>query len=226
MTTELSISGVLPASLRSTAVERLTAHTESGEAFALDETVFNRPDGSDTGAGASAGAAAAGGQVVRVRAMRTRSYKDGEAARWSVQVNQRPEPPRTAPRAMQYGVVEFAVEEGNDPRSFVHALGFEKRVFELHQRGVRFKRGAVFVDVFQLFESSEATEPLDAASFAVTASTRFSSAPARSSAGGGGGTPQPGGPSASSADARDAALAALEQVAALLKGLVDLERVD
>ncbi|BGP20458.1 hypothetical protein JCM10213_001533 [Rhodosporidiobolus nylandii] len=226
MTTELSISGVLPASLHASAVERLSSFSQTGEAFALDEEVFGRVGSDGAGPTTADTLGAAAGQFVKVKALRLRSESGGKA-RWSIQVNQRPEAPRTAPRAMQYGVTEFTVEEGSDPRVFVHALGFSHSIFQLHQRGVRFSRGAVLVEVFQLFETPTSAGPLDSSSYAVTASTRFS-APSTSTSSAAPGTPQPQAPGAavSAQEARDAALASVEQVAELLKGLVDLARVD
>ncbi|GAA6042923.1 hypothetical protein JCM8097_002776 [Rhodosporidiobolus ruineniae] len=223
MTTELSLSGVLPAALYSAVLERLSSFSEAGSSFALDEEVFARSgaavDGADT-LGNSAG------QYLRVKALRLKS-EGGGTARWSIQVNQRPEPPRTAPRALQYGVVEFALEDGSDPRVLASAMGFSQPVFKTVQRGVRFRRGQVVVDVFQLFESSTSSTPLDPSSHIVQTSIRFSSSPSSSRNQPPGQPPQQqaqGG--VSSQEARDAALAAIEGVAGLLKGLVDLARVD
>ncbi|GAA5917973.1 hypothetical protein JCM6882_001070 [Rhodosporidiobolus microsporus] len=216
MTTELSISGSLPSTLHSAALSRLATFTSAGESFALSESAYGR-------AGAAIDSAdllrASAGSYVRVKALRTcrREGGGGDATEWSVQVNQRPEPPRTAPRARQYGVIEFEVKEGSDPRN--------THLFSTHKRGVRFKRGAVVVEIFQLFESPDSPSPLDSSSYAVTANTRFSSAPSRA-ASGANPQQQQGGPSASSQEVREAALANIEQVAMLLKGLVDLGRID
>lgn len=142
MTTELHISGVLPSSLYGATIERLSSYCERGEAFTSNEEVFARSAGESNGSG-NAGA----GLQLRVKALRTRS--SGDAAQWcahvspqgdesgrtrqssreslvdrSLQVNGRPEPVRTAPRAQQYGVTELLVEDGSDPRVFAHALGY------------------------------------------------------------------------------------------------------
>ncbi|GAA5877266.1 hypothetical protein JCM8547_002621 [Rhodosporidiobolus lusitaniae] len=226
MTTELSITGVLPVELHSAAIERLTNYSQGGEAFALDEEVFARA-GSSAEVVDALGTSA--GQVVRVRALRRR----GREAEWTIQVNQRPEPPRTASRALQYGVFDFAIEDGSDPRTLASALGFSTPAFSIFTRGVRFHRGAVFVEVSQLFESPEAPQPLDPSSFSVTASTRFSSATTRAPNAAGvpqqtGGQQVEGatGGGLSAQEVREKALEAVEQVARLLKGLVDLRRVD
>ncbi|GAA5833617.1 hypothetical protein JCM11251_003183 [Rhodosporidiobolus azoricus] len=225
MTTELSISGPLPSTLYAAALARLSTFTSSGESFGLSESVYGRA-GATEGPADTLGSAAA--QVVRVKALRLRR-PGGDAdsvVEWSIQVNQRPEAPRTAPRAMQHGVIEFAVEEGSDPRSLVDALGFSTHLFSTHKRGVRFQRGAVLVEIFQLYESPESSAPLDPSSYVVTASTRFSSTPTRSSGGSGSTQQQQNGPTASSQEVRENALASIEQVTMLLKGLCDLSRVD
>ncbi|TNY20326.1 hypothetical protein DMC30DRAFT_447175 [Rhodotorula diobovata] len=233
MTTELSISGVLPSALYSSALERLSSFCERGEAFIASEEVLARSTAGDgPGAGGAADAAAAGA-VLRVKALRTRST--GDAATWSLQINGRPEPPRMAPRAQQYGVTELAVEDGSDPREVASALGYGRSLFKLRRRGVRFQRGAVTVELFQLHEADDSPTPLDPASYAVAVSTRFTAAPSTAAAsaggargagagstGGGGG----GGGGAASQEVREASIAALEDVARLLKGLVDLHRVD
>ncbi|GAA5914345.1 hypothetical protein JCM8208_004444 [Rhodotorula glutinis] len=235
MTTELSISGVLPRTLYASAVERLSGFSERGEAFIASEEVVARNTAQASAEGAGAAAAVDAGGALRVKAVRTRST--GDAAQWSLQVNGRPEPPRTAPRAQQYGVTEFVVEDGSDPRSFASALGYGKSLFTLYRRGVRFQRGAVTVELFQLHEDNDSPTPLDPSSYAVCAATRFTAAPSSSStssstgargAGGGGaaGGSAGGGGGGASHELREASLAALEDVARLLKGLVDLSRVD
>ncbi|GAA5853839.1 hypothetical protein JCM9279_001684 [Rhodotorula babjevae] len=234
MTTELSISGVLPRTLYPSAVERLSSFAERGEAFIASEEVLARntaPGGAERSGAVAAGDA---GGALRVKAVRTRST--GDAAQWSLQVNGRPEPPRTAPRAQQYGVTEFAVEDGSDPRSFASALGYGKSLFTLHRRGVRFQRGAVTVELFQLHEDHDSSTPLDPSAYAVCASTRFTAAPSSSNgststgprgvAGSGAAGASAGGGGGASHELREASLAALEDVARLLKGLVDLSRVD
>ncbi|GAA5917975.1 hypothetical protein JCM6882_001072 [Rhodosporidiobolus microsporus] len=151
MTTELSISGSLPSTLHSAALSRLATFASAGEAFALSESAYGR-------AGAAVDSAdllgAAAGSYVRVKALRTRRRESGggDATEWSAQVNQRPEPPRTAPRAMQYGVIEFEVKEGGDPRTLLDSFGFSTHLFLTHKRGVRFKRGGVVGEIFQLVE--------------------------------------------------------------------------
>ncbi|GAA5945252.1 hypothetical protein JCM3775_001898 [Rhodotorula graminis] len=236
MTTELTISGVLPRTLYASALERLSGFAERGEAFIASEEVFARNTVSGSTDGPGSAAAADAGGVLRVKAVRTRST--GDAAQWSLQVNGRPEPPRTAPRAQQHAATEFSVEDGSDPRSFASALGYGKNLFTLHRRGVRFQRGAVTVELFQLHEDNDSPTPLDPSSYAVCASTRFTAAPstsnsgsstvARGGTGGGaaGASAGGGGGGGASHELREASLAALEDVARLLKGLVDLSRVD
>ncbi|BGP43751.1 hypothetical protein JCM10449v2_007797 [Rhodotorula kratochvilovae] len=220
MTTELSISGVLPSALYSSAVERLSSFCERGEAFIASEEVLARAAApSSTADGPGAGDPAGGAGVLRVKALRTRST--GDVAQWSLQVNGRPEPPRTAPRAQQFGVTEFAVEDGGDPREMASALGYGRSLFMLRRRGVRFQRGAVTVELFQLYETDTSSAPLDPTSHAVSVLTRFTAAPSAPSAGGG----ARGGAMASQ-EVREASIAALEGVARVLKGLVDVRRVD
>ncbi|GAA5991626.1 hypothetical protein JCM11641_001493 [Rhodosporidiobolus odoratus] len=228
MTTEVSITGTLPAALYSAVLERLSSFGESGSAFTLTEQVFGRTASSATILSAVDVLGPSAATYVKVKALRLRSQKAGEAQQWTIQVNQRPEPQRTAPRAMQHGVNEFATKEGSHPAALVRSLGFRGPTFSLHSRGVRFQRGQVLIDVFQLFESPEAANPLDAANYVVTASARFSSAqPVARPSSGAPGPPQPSqGGSTSSAEVREAALTSIEQVAGALKGLVDLSRVD
>ncbi|GJN94090.1 hypothetical protein Rhopal_007164-T1 [Rhodotorula paludigena] len=145
MTTELHISGVLPSSLYGATIERLSSYCERGEAFTSNEEVFARSAGESNGGG-NAGA----GLQLRVKALRTRS--SGDATQWSLQINGRPEPVRTAPRAQQYGVTELLVEDGSDPRVFAHALGYGKSLFTLRRRGVVFHRANVSIELFQLYD--------------------------------------------------------------------------
>lgn len=81
MTTELSITGVLPQDLYAAAISRLRNFSESGESFALDEEVFARAgpavELADT-LGASAG------QFVRVKALRRSGRGGGAEAEWCV----------------------------------------------------------------------------------------------------------------------------------------------
>ncbi|GAA6051558.1 hypothetical protein JCM3770_003469 [Rhodotorula araucariae] len=220
MTTELSISGVLPSALYPSAIERLSSLSERGEAFTASEEVFARTAAPTAAADGPVGAdSAGGGGVLRVKALRKRST--GDAAQWSLQVNGRPEPPRTAPRAQQFGVTEFAIADGSDPRELASALGYGRSLFTLRRRGVRFQRGAVMVELFQLYETDTSPAPLDPTSHAVSVSTRFTAAP---SASGGGGAR--GGGAIASQEVREASIAALEAVARALKGLVDVRRVD
>ncbi|BGP35643.1 hypothetical protein JCM10296v2_007484 [Rhodotorula toruloides] len=222
MTTELSISGVLPATLHPATTSRLSAFCDSADSFASREEVYERTAASSSGAPAPD----PDSQRVRVKTLRTRSK--GERVEWTIQLNQKPEPPRTAPSALQFGVTEFAVEEGSDPRALVDSLGFSKKAFVMHRRGQVWRRGAVSVELFQLYESDRAPEPLDPASYAVSVSTRFTaSSSTTTSAPNGRATSNPGTPGAgASQEMRDRAIAALEDVARMLKGLVDLARVD
>ena len=80
MTTELSISGVLPRTLYSSALERLSGFAERGEAFIASEEVLARNTALGSADGPGAGAGADAGGALRVKAVRTRST--GDAAQW------------------------------------------------------------------------------------------------------------------------------------------------
>lgn len=43
----------------------------------------------------------------------------------SLQIDQVPEPRRTAPRALQFGVTQVAIDGGHSPHSLATALGYE-----------------------------------------------------------------------------------------------------
>ncbi|BGP27887.1 hypothetical protein JCM10295v2_006865 [Rhodotorula toruloides] len=222
MATELSVSGILPAALYSATMSRLSAFCDSADSFALREEVYERVLSSSSGTPAPD----PDSQRVRVKARRARSK--GQRVQWTIQLILKPEPSRTAPRALQFGVTEFAVEEGSDPRALVDSLGFSKKAFVTHRRGQVWRRRGVSIELFQLYESDTAPEPLDPASYAVSVSTRFtasSSSSASAPNGRAASTPVTSGAGASQ-EVRDRAIAALEDVARLLKGLVDLARVD
>ncbi|GAA5879700.1 hypothetical protein JCM1840_006831 [Sporobolomyces johnsonii] len=234
MATELLISGVLPSPLYHQTADLLTAFSERGDAFSLVETVFRRNASAPPQPGERL-PPGDGGVTLRVKALTRRSSSAGTS--WTVQVSHKPEPQRTSPQALQYSVSEFAVVEGGaHPHALASALGFGTHAFTLRQRGVRFERSGVIIDVYQLFESDDAAaDPLDPSSYVVTASVRFSQPPPAAAGPGRAaapGTPTPttgpaaNPPTVSSQEARETALAALEQVKRLLKGLVDLRRVE
>ncbi|GAA5952766.1 hypothetical protein JCM21900_005794 [Sporobolomyces salmonicolor] len=225
MATELLVSGVLPSAFYQQTADLLTAFSERGEAYSLVETVFRRsaaavappPVGERRAAGGD------GGVLLRVKALR-RSSAAGTS--WTVHVSHKPEPQRTSPQALQYSVNEFAVAEGGaHPHALASALGFGTHAFTLRQRGVRFERSGAVIEVYQLFESDTDPDPLDPTSYVVSASVRFSQ-PVAVRAAPGTPTPAAANPTVSSQEARETALAALEQVKRLLKGLVDLRRVE
>jgi hypothetical protein len=81
MTTELSITGVLPSDLYTAAISRLSNFSETGESFSLGEQVYARagtPLETVDVLGASAG------QFLRVKALRRKSVRGGDEAEWLV----------------------------------------------------------------------------------------------------------------------------------------------
>ncbi|GAA5843600.1 hypothetical protein JCM3766R1_002425 [Sporobolomyces carnicolor] len=243
MTTELLVTGILPADLHSVLVSTLARLCERGESFSQTESVFRR-----TGATAN-------DVRIRVRAIRLRSEE--QRTHWSLTVLHRPEPVRISPHALQYSVSEISVDEGVHPRELVSSFGFDEKEFEVRKRGTVWERSGVEIQVFRLFPDDSTDEPHDRASFVVEASVRFSQ-PASSSTstthGSGststasrssmihhrGSTPNAaqsqtslhsagatgGGGGNSGQEERDKALDALEGVKRALKGVVDLKRVE
>lgn len=124
MSIELSISGLVDTSLEVAAQQRLASLVDAGEPYVLDEYVYAR-----------AAVPQPGAPTLRVKNLRTAS--SGGLPSWYVgsllvtvwhekltclydrtlQIQQVPESRRAAPRALQFGVTEFAVDGGHSPRA-------------------------------------------------------------------------------------------------------------
>lgn len=136
MSVEVSICGVFSNDLLATVRNRLAGFVDYGDALRLEETVYCREH-------EDADAASRSNRRVRVKnargpstasswfaqtppPSRSRPNSDGGSSpHRSVQVEQPAEARRTAPRALQFGVTEFAVEGGHDPRQLASALGYQ-----------------------------------------------------------------------------------------------------
>ncbi|BGP58386.1 hypothetical protein JCM8202_001888 [Rhodotorula sphaerocarpa] len=224
MSVEVSISGVFPTERLASVQNRLAAFVDTSCAVAVDESTYSRPQaqaGTGTGTGSSAGES----QRVRVKQVRTRGTAVSSPAQWTIQVEQPPEARRTAPRALQFGVTEFAVEAGHDPRQLVSALGFEQRMFSARKTGWLYRRGNVQILVYQLSEGDDGPL-LDPRNCVVDVHTRYSPGGTSRPVAGEQGQARPEAGGKGAQDRREDALASLEEVAAHLKGLVDLARVD
>ncbi|ORY82913.1 hypothetical protein BCR35DRAFT_265394 [Leucosporidium creatinivorum] len=208
--TQLSLLGQLPLELHTALLERLSAQAEQGEAYSMTESVHHRSECSD------GSATVPDESVLRLRAVRT-SQSDKTA--WTMTVLQKPEPARLSPTMLQRGVIECAIEEGCHPKSLASAFGFSTLAFITHQKGVRFQRGAVLVDIYQLFDSPTAPEPFDPSTYTVSVTTRCAN-PTRTA----NNSSANAGPSAQ--ELKAVATAAMIQMSASLKGLVDLSRVE
>lgn len=151
----------------------------------------------------------------------------------SLHVYQKPEPLRLSTEMLSRSVIECPIAEG-DPTSLVSALGYA-RLFTLIERGHRFHRGAVIASVYQLYEvpsfplprssqltssqSATSTTPLDPTSWIVNLSTKCPRVASTTGAS----TPQAG-PSAQ--EVKIQATERMREVAGLLRGVVDLARVE
>lgn len=202
--TQLSLIGRLASELHAQVIARLSTASETGGAYSTTETFFER--GSE--------AVASDENILRLRA--TRLAGQGDKVLWSMQVLQKPESARISPDILQRSSIEAPVSEG-DPFELVSALGFNQKK-AVHQRGVRFIRGAVEVLIYQLFETPEAPQPIDPTHYIVTLTTR--SANPRAPAPSGSNTAQQG-PSAQ--ELKQEATERLKETRSVLLGLVDLK---
>ncbi|SGY85305.1 BQ5605_C009g05751 [Microbotryum silenes-dioicae] len=159
----------------------------------------------------------------------------------SVQVLQKPEPARLSPEVLQRPVIECSIEDGAHPIALASAMG------------ILFSRASnsVHVKVYQLFASTSSTEPLDSSHYIIqlytqfgTTSTSATGASAGRGAGvggvagsttgsGGNGSGNGNGSGSGSGsggltmqEQKVLATASLKKVQALLKGLVDVGRVE
>lgn len=206
------MSGILPLSLERPARDRLSLLANAGQRYTLDEYVYAR-----------AAAMQAGAPTLRVKNMRTLSSP--ALSNWSLQIDQVPEPRRTAPRALQFGVTQIAIDGGHSPHSLATALGYEHCQFSLRKTGWVYRRGDVEIQLYRLGPTPSSEHDNDRPypdTLLITAATRYRADTiagdrtdtARTAGGGDAG------------DRREKALASLEEVASHLKGLVDLSRAD
>ncbi|KDE07148.1 hypothetical protein MVLG_02552 [Microbotryum lychnidis-dioicae p1A1 Lamole] len=239
--TQLSLLGQFPVELHSTVIERLSAQCESAEAYTLAEMVYRR-DGTTI---------LQDDHALRVCAFRSASTEQSnhpaKRTRWSVQVLQKPEPARLSPEVLQRPVIECSIEDGAHPIALASAMGFSTHAFTLHTRGILFSRASnsVHVKVYQLFASTSSTEPLDSSHYIIQLYTQFgttSTSATGASAGRGAGVGGVAGSTTGSGgngsgngsgsggltmqEQKVLATASLKKVQALLKGLVDVGRVE
>ncbi|GAA5982547.1 hypothetical protein JCM10908_006695 [Rhodotorula pacifica] len=209
MSIELSISGTVDTSLEVATQQRLASLVDAGEPYVLDEYIYAR-----------AAAPPPGAPTLRVKNLRTAS--SGGLPSWTLQIQQVPEPRRAAPRAFQFGVTEFAVDGGHSPRALATSTGYAHSQFSLRKTGWVYRRGEVEIRLYRLGAIENERNQLypDTLLMSVTTRYRVDSVPgdktdaARFATNG------------DSGEQREAALAALEEIAGHMRGLVELGRAD
>ncbi|SCV74590.1 BQ2448_7619 [Microbotryum intermedium] len=225
--TQLCLLGHFPIELHSTVIERLSAQCESAEAYTLTEMVYRR-DGTTV---------LQDDHALRVCAFRSSSSSQQrqpppmKRTRWSIQVFQKPEPVRLSPEVLQRPLIECSIEDGAHPIALASSMGFSTHAFTLHTRGILFLRASnsIQIKVYQLFASTSSTEALDLSHYIIQVATKFTTPSALSSGtnqGRGAGGAAGGGGALTMQEQKVLATASLKKVQALLKGLVDLGRVE
>ncbi|SCZ98309.1 BZ3500_MvSof-1268-A1-R1_Chr3-2g06286 [Microbotryum saponariae] len=252
--TQLSLLGQFPVELHSTVIERLSAQCESAEAFTLAEMVYRR-DGTtmlqDDHALRVCAFRSASTEQSKHPAKRTRwsvqVLQKPEPARLSPEVLQRPliecsiedgAHPIALASAMGFSQVLHVNLTYDLPTTDTVSMTYSTHAFTLHTRGIVFSRASnsVHIKVYQLFASTSSTEPLDPSHYIIQLYTQFgttSTSAAGTSAGRGAaaGTTGSGGSGSGSGgltmqEQKVLATASLKKVQALLKGLVDVGRVE
>lgn len=167
-----------------------------------------------------------------------------------MQVLQKSEPARLSPEFLSRSVIDLAIprEEGidTDPSAMVSAMGYQRK-FELCVKGMRFRKGAVVVEVYRLFpvsslclmwfhepltspegelradvfltlQSLEVKHPLDATSYIVSMTNKLIPRPSNPALG----TTQV----ATVQDLKTEGMERMREMVTVMRGLVDLQRME
>ncbi|MBW0503604.1 hypothetical protein O181_043319 [Austropuccinia psidii MF-1] len=154
MSTEISVCGLIPMDLRQSVFDRLSNHTHSVCHFNLREMVFDR--GSLEGPSEDS-------NILRLRHINQipkgildKTNFDGLTRNgWNLTLLGRPEPERLSPDFSIRPYHVCPILDG-DPIEFCNALGYRKK-FEFFRKGLVFVRGAVVIEVFQIYEGNDET---------------------------------------------------------------------
>jgi len=201
--TQVSVLGQLPVSLLDQVLRRLEAHTEHQYDFTVNEDVLTRGTPDSTGALREE-------DVLRVRATTSQGKTD-----WCLTALSRPVPARDNPDVLIRTVSSTPIVEGNAGALAV-ALGYSERKFAFRKTGHAFVSdgGLTTTQVYQLYNPSDAHEALQPSYYLleVIACTALK--------------PQPAAGAAPMQTLRDNAVYRVMEMKRVLKGLVDLQRVE
>ncbi|KAI7960995.1 hypothetical protein MJO28_001484 [Puccinia striiformis f. sp. tritici] len=236
MSTELSVTGLIPSQpLYADIVNRLANHSHSHSAFNAHSITFDRGPLQTISEDSS---------LLRLNhTIRTQeipqnqspsNYKNPIRNGWSLTSLGRIEPERLSPDFLIRPTYICPIIAGN-PREFVNALGYRQK-FEYYRRGVQFIRGAVIIEIFRVYKNEKDEEPITGSKAHIITVTYIIPAIIRSSSTSG---PAPGttttttgqpnskvntGPTTQ--ELRIEAGNRVREIQAILKGLVDLGRVE
>ncbi|KAK9893676.1 hypothetical protein P389DRAFT_174483 [Cystobasidium minutum MCA 4210] len=201
---QVSVLCQFPAALLDQVSRRLASHAEHQYALHMVEDVFFRGIHDPT-------APLRDEDVLRVR--HTTLDKTDE---WTINTFTRPLPVRENPDVLLRGISTVPVLEG-DAQSLTVALGYSERRFANARKGLIFTLhdNLTSVQIYQLFTPPDAADPLDTATYVLEIASLTSQKPITSSVNA---TPMQA--------LRDQAVGRVLELKRLLKGLVDVARVE
>ncbi|CAH7686392.1 hypothetical protein BY996DRAFT_4573288 [Phakopsora pachyrhizi] len=208
---QVSVSGIVPADLQVSVLDRLSNYTHSASQFHAREVVFDRGPLESNSEDSN---------LLRFRhvdQINKAQGNDNKSTSWSLVSLGRPERERISPDFLIRPIFSCPILDG-DPMEFASALGYWRK-FEFYKRGVAFTRGVVVVELFQLFETE--TTPVgwpEVTLITITATVSGSRATGMA----------PGQVTAvvQQQESRSEGCNRVREMQAVLKGLVDLGRVE